>query len=317
MSETLASIDIGTHTARLLVASKSGPQGFLRPLFRKRAYIRLAAGFDYSGKKTIQSSAIDRTLAVLEDFSFSIRKFNPYSVNAVATGVVRQAINRNEFLSRICQRTGIRVRVVTGNEEARLTMKGVLHGLGIKASPFFIFDLGGGSTEFLLGGEGMTAIRSLPLGAVILTQEYLQSDPPEEAEIDKLSSHIDRCLEELNLGGDGGRDQCRIIGTGGTMITLAAMLYSMPDTEIIPERINGSVLKRQQIEALFNKIRALALTERLRLPGLDQGRVDVIVAGSLIVLRILNYIKSLKVVVSMSDLLEGILIDCFEGEENG
>ena len=317
MSESFASIDIGTHTARLLVASKSGPRGFLRPLFRKRAYIRLAAGFDYSGKKIIQSNAIDRTLEVLEDFSFCIRKFSPHSVNAVATGVVRQAANRNEFLSRICQHTGIRVRAITGNEEARLTMKGVFHGLGIKASPFFIFDLGGGSTEFLLGGEGMTAISSLPLGAMILTQEYLKSDPPEEAEIAELSSHIDRCLEKLNLGVNGGRDQCRIVGTGGTMITLVAMLYSIPDTEIVPERINGLILKKKQIEALFNKIRALALKERLRLPGLDQGRVDVIVAGSLIVLRILYYVKSLKVVVSMSDLLEGILIDCFEGEENG
>jgi exopolyphosphatase/guanosine-5'-triphosphate,3'-diphosphate pyrophosphatase len=316
MTQPLASIDIGTHTARLLVARRSGPWGHLRPILRKRAYIFLAEGFDYSGKRIIQSNAIDRTLRVLEVFLLCTRRFNIHSVNAVATGIVRQAANRAEFLSRIYEHTGIRVRALTGNEEALLTGKGVLHGLDIKASPFFIFDLGGGSTELLLRSAGMTAVRSLPLGAMILTQEYIKSDPPQDAEIEGLARHIDQCLESANVGMDWGQGQCTVVGTGGTVTTLAAMIHDIPQTEIVQETINGLILKREQLETLFDKIRPLSFTDRVERLGLDQGRAGVIVAGSLVVIRILYFVKSLTLVVSLSDLLEGILIDYFEGEEN-
>jgi exopolyphosphatase/guanosine-5'-triphosphate,3'-diphosphate pyrophosphatase len=107
------------------------------------------------------------------------------------------------------------------------------------------------------------------------------------------------------------------VGTGGTVTTLAAMHYGIPETEIIPENINGLILKRKQVEMLYNKIKPLAFKERLGLPGVDHGRADVILAGSLVVIRILYFVKSLKLAVSLSDLLEGILFDCYEGEGNG
>jgi exopolyphosphatase / guanosine-5'-triphosphate,3'-diphosphate pyrophosphatase len=307
MTKPCASIDIGSHTARLLIAEKSGPQGILRPLIRKRDYIRLSEGFDRAGKKLIQPDAIDRTLDVLKGFSQTLETFDVGSVHAVATGLFREAANREEFLDRIYESTGIRVRTITGDEEALLTGKGVFKALNIRKGPFLIFDLGGGSTEFLAGTEGAQTVRSIPLGAGIMTQAYLKTDPPEKEEINKLSRHIDQSLEEFLPEPYVKGNNFPIVGTGGTVTTLGVMSHSVSVEDITPEAINGLTLTRAQIEALFERLRYLTIEERATLPGLDPGRAGVIVAGSLIVIRILYFYKSVQLTVSMSDLLEGIL----------
>jgi exopolyphosphatase/guanosine-5'-triphosphate,3'-diphosphate pyrophosphatase len=307
MTKPCASIDIGSHTARLLIAEKSGPQGILRPLIRKRDYIRLSEGFDRAGKRIIQPDAIDRTLDVLRGFSRSLKTFDVGSVHAVATGLFREAANRDEFLDRIYESTGIRVRTITGDEEALLTGKGVLNALDIRKKPFIIFDLGGGSTEFLSGNGGGQTVRSIPLGAGILTQAYLKADPPEKNEIHVLSTYIDQTLMESGMEEVGGGDVYLVVGTGGTVTTLGAMTHRVPVEDITPEVINGLTIERSQIEGLFYRLRNLTLEERAKLPGLDTGRAGVIVAGSLIVIRILHFFKSVQLTVSMSDLLEAIL----------
>jgi exopolyphosphatase/guanosine-5'-triphosphate,3'-diphosphate pyrophosphatase len=307
MTKPCASIDIGSHTARLLIADKSGPQGILRPLIRKRDYIRLSEGFDRAGEKTIQPNAIDRTLDALKGFSQTLKTFDVGSVHAVATGLFREAANRDEFLDRIYESTGIRVRTITGDEEALLTGKGVLNALDIRKKPFIIFDLGGGSTEFLSGRGGRQTVRSIPLGAGILTQAYLKADPPEKNEIRVLSAYIDQILTESGMEEVGAGDVYLVVGTGGTVTTLGAMTHRVPVEDITPEVINGLTIERSQIEGLFYRLRNLTLEERAKLPGLDPGRAGVIVAGSLIVIRILHFFKSVQLTVSMSDLLEAIL----------
>jgi len=278
------------------------------PLARKRAYIRLAEGLSQSEKKDIPSVAIDRTLNALKNFSGTLKRFRVHSVNAVATGVIREAPNRNKFLDRIYEETGIRVRVITGVEEAYLTAKGALQALNIHTDPFAVFDLGGGSTEFLIGSEDTKVARSVPLGAMILTKRYFGSDPPGEAEVVALSRHVDQCLLDANLIVPGARDLPLLVGTGGTVTTLAVMLHGIPLGDITADRVNGLLLKRRKIEVLFSEIRTLSLDTRLGLPGLDKGRADVILAGCLTVIRILYFFKSLQLKVSMSDLLEGILV---------
>jgi exopolyphosphatase/guanosine-5'-triphosphate,3'-diphosphate pyrophosphatase len=307
MTKPCASIDIGSHTARLLIADKSGPQGILRPLIRKRDYIRLSEGFDRAGEKTIQPNAIDRTLDALKGFSQTLKTFDVGSVHAVATGLFREAANRDEFLDRIYESTGIRVRTITGDEEALLTGKGVLNALDIRKKPFIIFDLGGGSTEFLSGRGGRQTVRSIPLGAGILTQAYLKADPPEKNEIRVLSAYIDQILTESGMEEVGVGDVYLVVGTGGTVTTLGAMTHRVPVEDITPEVINGLTIERSQIEGLFYRLRNLTLEERAKLPGLDTGRAGVIVAGSLIVIRILHFFKSFQLTVSMSDLLEAVL----------
>ncbi len=320
MGKNFASIDIGTHTARVLIGQKLGPPGLLRPIFRERTYIRLGEGFDHSGRKTIHSHAITRTVKALQDFLRYMKDFNVHKVLAVATGVVREASNRELFLGSIRQNTGFEVRPIGGDEEALLTGKGVLHALGVQKDPFVIFDLGGGSTEFLFGGRHAPEVRSIPIGAVTLTQEHLESDPPDEKELSFLSGYIDKSLKGLHLLSSQGRDNCPadclLIGTGGTVTTLAAMLHGILPQEIGPERINGLILEGSDIGALFDKMSKLSVEERLRLPGLDPGRAGVILAGALVVLRVLYFLRLSQMVVSLSDLLEGILINYFEGEEH-
>lgn len=317
MKKNYAAIDVGTHTARLLIAQELGSPALLRPLFRKRSYIRLGEDVDCSGGKTIHSQAIDRTLKALQGFLQYIETFHVRQVLAVATGVVREAGNRGQFLDFIYDGTGVRVRPITGDQEALLMGKGVLHALGDQRDPFIIFDLGGGSTEFFFGSRDAPVVRSVPIGAATLTREHLITDPPGEKEISTLSEHIDGSLKEAHLEISRQRDNRLLVGTGGTVTTLAAMLHMIPLEEIAPERMNGMILERSDLEALFDRVRHLAFEERLRLPGLDTGRAGVILAGSLVVLRVLHSLGSSRMTVSLSDLLEGILINYIEGDENG
>ena len=313
----LASIDIGSHTARLLVSEKIGPPGLIRPLLRKRAYIRLAEDFNLEGKETIRPEAVERTLKALEDFASIVRGFRVESTHAVCTGVVREAENRDDFLSLIYDHTGIKAKVISGEKEARLTEKGVLHSLNIEGGPFMIFDLGGGSTEFVYGEQEDRRVKSIPLGAMVLTQRHLSSDPPEDKQIGALIGEVDGVLQEAfpenaYSGGDG-----LLVGTGGTVTSLAAMIHDIDVEKISPDRMNGLILRRQHLEGLFVQMKTMTIDERIKLPGLDRGRADVILAGCMVVIRILHFFKSLQLVVSLSDLLEGIMIAYLKGEKDG
>ena len=316
MAKIHAAVDIGSHTARLLVARESGISGVIDPIARKRAYIRLAEGFNQSGDKIITPVAMDRALNVLHDFSSYINCIGVNFVHAVATGVIREASNRDAFLDRIYEYTGIRARTITGIEEAVLTAKGALHELNIHTSPFVVFDLGGGSTEFLIGSGCERVARSVPLGASTMTKKYFRSDPPEGTQVNTLLKHVDRCLNASNLNVPGARDSSLLVGTGGTVTTLAVMIHGIPLENMSAGVINGLILKRCKIEALFNEMKDLSLGARLKLPGLDKGRAGVILAGCLMVLRILSFFRSVQLTVSMSDLLEGLLFENFEGKGN-
>ncbi len=303
----LASIDIGSHTARLLICQKSGSRTDIMSLLRKRAYIRLAEDFGSRGKQVIRPEAAERTLKALGEFASVAQKMHVESVRAVCTGVVREAENRDDFLNLIFERTGIQARVLSGSEEARLTAKGVLNALGVQREYSMIFDLGGGSTEFIYREQGHQKIQSLPLGAMVLTQRYLVSDPPGEEEMDTLEQGVDDVLSQAFPEGRLEEDGL-VVGTGGTVTTLCAMLHHMDIEEISPKRMNGLTLRREQLEKLFERLRAMTFDERLSLQGLDRGRADVIPAGCAVVLRILRFFKAGEMVVSLSDLLEGMVL---------
>lgn len=312
----IASIDIGSHTARLLVSKKIGPPVLFQPLIRKRSYIRLAQCFDHQKEAGIGPEAIDRTLSSLAAFSDVARKYDVNRIHAVATGIVRRAVNRDHFINLIQSKTGIKVDVITGEKEAELTRKGVLHAFHTETGPFVIFDLGGGTTEFIIGKNSDAKINSLPLGAAVLTQRFLRSDPPEKGKLEILENHVDEVLEEVFQKNPHVGNDHLMVGTGGTVTTLAALFYQIGVRDISPERLNGLVLRKEQIGALFKQLKSLSIDERLRLPGMDQGRADVILAGTMVVMRILHYFRSVLMKVSLSDLLEGVLITYLEGEKD-
>ena len=306
--ERLASLDLGSHTARMLIAERvEGPERF-RTLARERAYIRLADGA--GPEQDIAAGAIDQTLRALRHFSRVARKNGVKRIHGVATGIMRGAANRDSLLDLIYRETGIRVRVITGEEEAALTSTGVLHSLDRGERPYGIFDLGGATTEFIAGGGQASFAVSLPLGAMTLTREFLHSDPPLDRELNALTGRVDAILAG-NISGriSLNRGEAVLVGTGGTVTTLGVMIHGIPHREITPERMNGLILGRRAVETLFTRMKGMPTGERARLQGLDEGRADVIVAGTLVVLRIMHILGSSQITVSMSDILEGILIE--------
>jgi exopolyphosphatase/guanosine-5'-triphosphate,3'-diphosphate pyrophosphatase len=199
------------------------------------------------------------------------------------------------------------VEVVSGEEEARLTGLGIRHALELGSRPFNAFDLGGGTTEFLLvRNQGDTKALSLPLGAMIMTQRHLVSDPPKARQIESLKREARGLLRKAFP------DKVRsypLVGTGGTVTTLAAMVHGIDVKTISPERMNGLSLHVQQMEELLSRMKHLSVEQRAALPGLDPGRADVILAGALGVTEILNFFHSSEMIVSLTDLLEGALLD--------
>ncbi len=309
----IASIDLGSHTARLLIARVGDDGGYFKPLVRNRSYLYLAGDFDPVLKR-ISKEASARAVRVLKDFSRTIEDWQVKRVVAVATGVVRKAANRNEFLKEVFEESGLRVSVISGEKEARLTGKGVLGALGIKEPPFFVFDLGGGSTEFLCFGKEGRVVDSVSLGAMMLTNTFLLSDPPAEMEMKALVEHIDQILDRKcpSFSENGP-----VIGTGGTVTALCAMQNGISQNDVVPEKINGLVLAHFEVESCLEKMCRLTAARRIECLGLDSGRARVLVAGAAVVARLLRHLKANELLVSMSDLLEGALMDFLEGEQHG
>ena len=304
-SDILASIDLGSHTARLLIARWEA--GRLEGLLGRRAYIRLAQDFVSPQIRTLKHAGIERALRSLEAFTSDIEKYHAKRIRAVATGVVREARNRDSFIDLVRGKTGIQVEVISGEEEARLTGLGIQYALGFGVRPFIAFDLGGGSTEFLLvPKQGRSKALSLPLGAMILTQRHFVSDPPQTQEVESLKKETRGLL--LKAFPDEIRDG-PLVGTGGTVTTLGAMAHGIEVQGISPERMNGLFLRVQQLEELLGRMKPLSAAERAALPGLDQGRADVILAGSLVVNEILSFFHSSEMMISLTDLMEGALLD--------
>ena len=294
MNDCVASIDLGSHTARLLIAGMKNPGGIPEPLVRKRTYLYLARDFDPALKR-ISAEATARAVKVLKEFSREIAHYRVKGIVAVATGVVRKATNGEAFLKEIFEKCGLRVSVISGEAEALLTGKGALGALGIKDPPFFVFDLGGGTTEFMCRNKDDPVLKSVPLGAMLLTNTFLASDPPVEKEMTALAAHIDRTLgrECPSFPPEGV-----VIGTGGTVAALCAMQNGVLLNNMVPEKMNGLALNRFQVESCLEKMWPLTETQRVERLGLDPGRATVMVAGAVVVARILRHLETDGLLVS-------------------
>jgi exopolyphosphatase/guanosine-5'-triphosphate,3'-diphosphate pyrophosphatase len=207
------------------------------------------------------------------------------------------------------------VKTVTGEEEAFLTGLGVRQALQVNKEPFVIFDLGGGTTEFLIGVRGEIQAFSLPVGAAIYTRRFIRSDPPCAREVESLEKEISSVMQAFHLPRPS--EGCLLVGTGGTVTTLAALIHKISMDETSPERMNGLILAMTDLEDLLTKIKKMARQERVELLGLDPDRANVILAGFFIVMMIVRYFQAPELMVSLSDLLEGTLIDFISAEGDG
>lgn len=303
-------MDIGSLTIRLAIAEIGADWPNLRLIHTKREITHLGQGLVRSGSLTPEAMA--RSLAVLAEFNQDLQRYEVAAARAVATQAVRQARNRPAFLEQIYQQTGLRVEVLSPEQEARLSLAGVLSVLTPAEDnrPVVVFDVGGGSTEWalLLPGES-PRFTSLPMGASTLTQRYLASDSPSNADLAALRTRIQRHLSRLAetfFPESGLKARPRLVGTAGTVTTLGAMFLGMRIYQ--PQKINNLVLTRSTVDRLAGQMAALTEAERAALPGLEPGKAGVIVAGALIIQEILEFFQQACLTVIDAGLLEGVLL---------
>jgi exopolyphosphatase/guanosine-5'-triphosphate,3'-diphosphate pyrophosphatase len=304
-----ASIDIGTQTIRLLVADFDSSAKLI-PVFRDRAIIRLGEGM--SENNCLQKKSMERALTCIHNFVKIARYYKAQTIFAVATACVREAQNRADFLAAIKRETNVSVRLLSGNQEAGLSLRGVKSVFHANQACSLIVDIGGGSTELILTSGGTVVLmESLPLGVVHLSEKYFHSDPPSPKQVSDLTNYISyilstNCNSFTNLISKG--INCfRFIGTAGTVTTLAAMSLKMTQYDI--EKINGCMLTRTELEHIYKEMISIPSNIRRNISGLEHGREVVIVAGLRIVLSLMEYFEVSEMFVSDAGLLEGILLE--------
>ena len=306
--DTIASIEIGTNSIRMLIAEKDISENTLKPILRKRVITRLGKNFNKKEARIIEPESMSRSISVLSEFFDIARQFDIPSPIVIATGVARDARNRNTFIDLIDKKLGHTVKVITGKEESCLTCRGVLSSLNHGAEPVLIFDCGGGSTEFIWTNSEYEKSISIKLGAVILTDDYLITDPPKDEEINEIISQIDSIFKvKLEYIKKLCKETFSLVGTGGAIMSVAAIIHGIQETEF-DKKLNGLIIKRRDIELLFTKIKRMPKEERLNLTGLEPGREDIVVAGTIIVMKIMDYFEKDEILISYADLLEGILL---------
>ncbi|OGW36609.1 MAG: hypothetical protein A2010_03295 [Nitrospirae bacterium GWD2_57_9] len=305
----LAGIDIGTNTLRLLVAD-TYPDSF-QEIHAVRRITRLGEGLDRTGILSV--AAQERSLQALAAFKEGLERWNPAAVSVAGTSALRNATNAARFISEVRERTGLSIRVLTGEEEARLTLLGVARSVpkNITAgSSLLVVDIGGGSTEIMTTMQGKErAAESFHLGAVYLTERYIRHDPPTPDELDRVRQSIRQILDTAETGTAAGKGQL-LVGTAGTITTLAAVDQRLVQYD--PDKIHGYALKKAAIDRIVRELTYSTLAQRRGMPGLEHGREDIILAGALIIQEIMERNGRESMIVSDWGLREGILLDLYD-----
>ncbi len=300
----LAAIDLGTNTVRLLVVEAS--RGEWRAHHEEQRVTRLGEGQAAEG--ILQPAAMRRTAEVVAAFTRQAEELGVLDVRIVATSAVREAVNREDFLAQVRRSSGRQVRVISGEEEARLTLLGVREGLPGLGGDFLLFDIGGGSTEFVLARDGRTvAAVSVKLGVVELAERFTDQGPvgteSYEAMAAEVAARLAAGLTEPILR----HGAPTLVGSAGTVTTLAALDLGLEVYDA--GRVHGHRLSRFAVQRLRERLAALGRAERAALPCLELGRADLIVPGSAMCLEALDRLGFDTVVVSAHGVREGIVCE--------
>ena len=298
----VAAIDCGTNSIRLLVADVDGDQ--LVDLDRRMEIVRLGQGVDRTG--IFAPDALARTFQACEAYAVAIRGFGADRVRFVATSASRDVRNRDELVAGVRTALGVVPEVISGREEAHLSFVGATRELGTDTTgaPYLVVDIGGGSTELVLGDSDVRAAISVDVGCVRMTERHLHSDPPTPDEIAAATADVDAALDHAAEVVDVGSART-LVGLAGSVTTVAAMALGLPRYD--SQRIHRSRLSREQVHDVAARLLAMPRSERAALPFMHPGRVDVIGAGALVLDRVLRRAAHLdEVVVSEHDILDGI-----------
>jgi exopolyphosphatase/guanosine-5'-triphosphate,3'-diphosphate pyrophosphatase len=300
MSDLYAAVDCGTNSVRLLVSRRS--DGRLFELDRRLHLTRLGQGVDATGR--FHPDALARTLDAMADFGTQLDGLGvPASHRrVVATSAARDAANSTEFFSGVRGRLGVEAEVITGDEEARLSYSGAVSALPGLAQPVLVMDIGGGSTELVVGSNGVPSLAvSLDVGSVRLRERFLHSDPPTKDQIAGAREYVDSLLDGSGVDFEAVASW---VGVGGTATSLSALAQRLPVYD--RSLVHGSVLSAEALADLTAALLAMPVAEVVALPTMVPGRADVICAGALVCSAVGARVDR-QLVVSEADILDGIV----------
>ena len=299
----VASVDIGTNSTRLLIADidGSGRDAKLVTLDRRTQITRL--GQDVHRDRVLRPDAIDRTLAVLRDYRRAIDAHGVERVRASATSASRDASNRDDFFDPVEEILGVSPELLSGEDEARLEFLGAT-AARTEPGPYLVVDIGGGSTEFTFGTDGVTELCSVDIGCVRLTEMYLHGDPPAPEELSQAVSVVRDHLADVDRIVPGAARASLLVGTAGTIWTLGAIELGVDASR--SDLIDGFHLTRAAAEDVFRTLATEPIEQRRHNPGLEPGRVDVIVGGALVAVTVMRHWGFNELVVSEADILDGL-----------
>jgi len=300
----VAAIDCGTNSLRLLIADVDPAGGTLVDLDRDMHIVRLGQGVDKT--KKFADVALRRVFDACRDYAGRVESLGAERIRFVATSASRDATNRDEFFDGVRSILGVDAEVISGDAEAALSFAGAtreLLAVPDVAPPYLVIDIGGGSTEFVLGMREVEAARSVDVGSVRLTERHLHSDPPAEAQIEAARADVVRALDAVEQVVPTAKAHS-VVGLAGTVTTLAAVALDLDEYD--EARIHHARISAQQVHAVTSALLAMTSAERAALAVMHPGRADVIAAGALVLDIALARLGAREVVVSAHDILDGI-----------
>jgi exopolyphosphatase/guanosine-5'-triphosphate,3'-diphosphate pyrophosphatase len=302
-----AALDVGTNSVLMLVA-EPGPGGCPRRVCDRSRVTRLGEGLGASGR--IGQAGAARTLEALGEFASQARSLGVERVAAVGTMCLRTAANAGEFIERVRSETGLALEVISGQEEARLTFRGVTGQLPVRAERLAVVDPGGGSTEVIFGQGGaemkIVSRQSLDVGVVLLTERFLRSDPIAPAELEAMRAWL-RVEGYAGVRPEQAFDA--LVAVGGSATTLAAVALGLEPYD--PDRVHGHQFSAGELEEWLARLAGLSLAERRRLPGLEPKRAEVLPAGAAILLTLLERLDVDQLTISDRGLRHGLWLERF------
>jgi exopolyphosphatase/guanosine-5'-triphosphate,3'-diphosphate pyrophosphatase len=299
----VAAVDLGTNSTRLLVADVEN--GGLTEVVRRLKITRLGEGVDE--RRRLLPAAIARVRNVLTDFRREAEALGAERTLAIATSAVRDAENGEAFLGEVEWSYGFQTRLLSGEDEARLTFRGVSLAREV-ADQTLVLDIGGGSTELAVGGpDGLRFHASLDLGCVRLTERFLHADPPAEEELAACASAVGTLLSERVAHEVRPHSA---IGVAGTITSIAALDLGLEEYD--PEKVHGHRVLRSGVAAQLKRLASLPVVERRQIPALEPERAPVIVAGAVILSEALDHFGLDGLEASERDILDGAALEAFE-----
>ncbi len=296
--ERFASIDIGTNTILLLIAELKDKD--LIPIFEKETIVRLGEGLKKN--KAISPEAMERGLKTLGRYFKKCKDLDVEKIFVVGTSVLRESKNSSDFLKMVQERLGLSIKIISGKEEAYLSFLAVSKDLKEIENPIMVVDIGGGSTEFILGsGNGIIKWVSLPLGSVHFTEKFIHSDPVRLDEFEKMGKTIRYYLKKIPKKPSSSL----MVAVGGTATTLASVELGLK--RFNPKRIHHFILTREALRNQLLLYRSLTIEERKKIPGLPLSRADVILSGATILYLAMEELKCHCAMISCHGVRYGVL----------